>query len=310
MYHRLTSAVKLSNGITPFFESFVGLRQGYNLSPMLFIIFINDFTEIFDEKCCPVMTGNYNLNCLLYADDLLLLSETENGLKECIARLGHYTKVWKLSVNLKKTKIMVFNKLGRIFDLRIPFEGKVIEPCSRYDYLGTTFTPSGSFSLGRKTVYKKASRAMFSFLSEINLRAGTQPSTIQKLFRALVRPILLYNCEVWGAFLKSKNNTSFEKFQAILFDDKLHHELLHNRLCKHLLGVHSKVSNFAVRGELGCYPINICLYTRLLKFFFHLIEISQGNPLIENSLKECNILLEGRKTSWLSTISHLLQLMD
>ena len=77
--------------------------------------------------------------------------------------------------------------------------------------------------------------AMFSFLSEINLRAGAQPSTIQKLFRALVRPILLYNCEVWGAFLKSKSNTSFEKLQAILFDDKLHHELLHNRLCKHLL---------------------------------------------------------------------------
>ena len=47
-----------------------------------------------------------------------------------------------------------------------------------------------------------------------------------------------------------------------------------------------------------------------IEFFFHLIEISQDNPLIENSLKECNILLEDRKTSWLSTISHLLQLKD
>ena len=65
---------------------------------------------------------------------------------------------------------------------------------------------------------------------------------------------------------------------------------------KRLLGVHSKATNFAVKGELGCYPINTCLYTRLLN--------------IENSLKECNILLEARKTSWLSTISHLLQLID
>ena len=45
------------------------------------------------------MIGNYNLNCLLYADDSLLLSETKNGLKECIARLSHYAEVWKWSVN-------------------------------------------------------------------------------------------------------------------------------------------------------------------------------------------------------------------
>ena len=149
--------------------------------------------------------------------------------------------MWKLSVNLKKTKILVFDKLGRIFNLIMSFE-----PCSVGDYLGTTFTPSGSFSPGRKTLYKKASRAMFSFLNEINLRAGAQPST---MFEALVNPILIYNCEVWGSFLKPKSNTSFEKFQAKFFDDKLHHELLHNRLCKHLLGVHSKASNFAVRGN-------------------------------------------------------------
>ena len=155
---------------------------------------------------------------------------------------------------------MVSNKLRRIFNLRIPFEGKVIELCSRYNYLITTFTPSGSFSLCRKTLYKKASRTTFSFLTKINLRAGAQPSTIQKLFGALVKSILIYNCEVWGAFLKSKDNISFEKFPANLFDDKLHHALLHNRLCKHLLGVHSKASNFFVRGELGCHPINMCLY--------------------------------------------------
>ena len=110
-------------------------------------------------------------------------------------------------------------------------------------------------------------RTMFSFLSEINLRTGTQPSTIQKLFGAPVKPTLIYNCEEWGAFLKSKSNTSFEKFQTILFDDKFHHELLHNCLHKHLLGWHSKESNFAVRGELGCYPFDICLYTTLFKFF-------------------------------------------
>ena len=41
------------------------------------------------------------------------------------------------------------------------------------------------------------------------------------------------------------------------------------------------------------------MFVFVLKFIFHLLEISEGNPLIENSLKE-----------WLSIISHLLQLID
>ena len=37
--------------------------------------------------------GKYKLNCLLYVDDLPLLSETENGLNECISQRGYYGKV-------------------------------------------------------------------------------------------------------------------------------------------------------------------------------------------------------------------------
>ena len=121
---------------------------------------------------------------------------------------------------------------------------------------------------------------MFCFLSEMNLRLEAQPSTIKKSFGAPVKPILIYNCEVWGSFLKLKSNTSFEKFQANLYDDKLHHELPHNRLCKHLLGVHSKASNFAVRGELGCYPINVCIQDYSNSFSIFLKSLKAIHSLI------------------------------
>ena len=57
--------------------------------------------------CAPVKLGETNLNCLLYADDLVLLSESEAGLQKCPTKLKLYTKRWKLNINYKKSKIMV-----------------------------------------------------------------------------------------------------------------------------------------------------------------------------------------------------------
>lgn len=49
------------------------------ISPDLFKIFINDLPDVFDNDCYGVDVGTYHLNCLLYADDVILLSRSEAG---------------------------------------------------------------------------------------------------------------------------------------------------------------------------------------------------------------------------------------
>ena len=52
----------------------VGLKQGHNLSPILFNIFFDDVEEIFDTSCDPaVLTDELSINHLLYADDMASL---------------------------------------------------------------------------------------------------------------------------------------------------------------------------------------------------------------------------------------------
>ena len=51
---------------------------------------------------------------LLYADDIIIMLETEEGLKHGIFLLGNYCDRWKLTVNATKTKVMIFRKGGRI----------------------------------------------------------------------------------------------------------------------------------------------------------------------------------------------------
>ena len=51
---------------------------------------------------------------MLWADDIVIVSETREGLQRCLNNLSnYYCKEWKLEVNLKKTKTIIFNKTGK-----------------------------------------------------------------------------------------------------------------------------------------------------------------------------------------------------
>ena len=81
---------------------------------------------------------------------------------------------------------------------------------------------------------------------------------------------------------------------------------MHNKVCKMTLGVHSKASNLAVKGELGRFPLHIIIYKRIFKYFMRLISFS--NNTILSSALEANIHMDNMgKHSWFTTVKHLLQ---
>ena len=96
--------------ISPTFTATNGLKQGCCLSPLLSNIFQNDLHDIFDEQCDPIPIGSAILNSISWADDLILISESKEGLQRCLNLLFLYCKKWGLEVNADKTKTMVFSK--------------------------------------------------------------------------------------------------------------------------------------------------------------------------------------------------------
>ena len=116
--------------------------------------------------------------------------------------------------------------------------------------------------MAQKKLCNKATRSLYSFLSEINIYSGESVSTLPKLFDSLVSPIPLYNCEIWGFFLKSVGN-NYDKFVSRIFDERIAPENMHHKVCRMALGVHSKASNHAVKGELGRFPLHLIMYTRI-----------------------------------------------
>jgi hypothetical protein len=116
IYSKKQIFVKVSDGLLQPFYTSVSVKQGFVFSPILFDLFINNICNIFDKSCDPVQLNNVDINCLLWADDLLLISQTPSGLQKSIDKMKYFYDSMGLEVNIKKTKVMIMNKRGRTLD--------------------------------------------------------------------------------------------------------------------------------------------------------------------------------------------------
>ena len=125
-----------SHSLSNAFPSNVGVFQGDNLSPNLFNLYINGLIDDFDHSCSPVLLGQKHISCLLYADDLVLLSESQEGLQNCLNKTWGYCKSWGLEINYTKSKVMIFNKGSRLSNVKFYIDETELEIVRHYKYLG------------------------------------------------------------------------------------------------------------------------------------------------------------------------------
>jgi hypothetical protein len=119
------------------------------MSPTLFKVYINDLQNVFNAKeCDPVYAGNVSSGCLMYADDILILSQSANGLQKSLDNLNKYCKKWRLNVNIQKTKTMIFN--CKQSSHTFTFGEQVLQETNSVCYLGFMLTPSGKFRATQK----------------------------------------------------------------------------------------------------------------------------------------------------------------
>ena len=86
------------------------------------------------------------LNILLYADDIVLLSQSKKGLQNSLNALYDYCDCWKLQVNTDKSKVIVFNSNGKTFLDEFTYNDSCIETVSHYSYLGIVIKCNGNFN--------------------------------------------------------------------------------------------------------------------------------------------------------------------
>ena len=106
MYNCTRCAIKVNNTFTGWFKTSSGVRQGDTLSPTLFNIFINDLIEDLHNMHCGIETDDFSLSVLRYADDIVVISESEVNLQKMLDYLHIWCRKWRSRVNTNKSTIM------------------------------------------------------------------------------------------------------------------------------------------------------------------------------------------------------------
>ncbi len=310
MYSKSKACLKISNGLTEYVDTNIGVKQGCVISPTLFNLFLNDIPEIFDHELSdPVKLYEMVLKCLMYADDIALMSTSVRGLQHCLDKLNSYCKKWGLQINAKKTKVVVFNRAGRMLkNTKYFLEKDEIEITKETKYLGIIFNNNCTFHSAIENLKNKGMKAMFKlFKSFGNMTPKIETSL--HLFDAVVNPILLYNSDIWEPVVCNLDKLLETGTSKTHLYYKFPFEKLHMKWAKYILGVNSKSTNIAVTAELGRYLLIIEIVLNAVKYWFRVKNVKQDTLLYDCYQANIEIARSGNKC-WLSTIEKIANLSN
>ena len=168
-----------------------GVPQGSILGPLLFLIFINDLTEVLHFS-----------HMRLFADDTCLYISIDNRerTKELInidlKAIHDWSKRWLVDFSVPKTKTLIIsNKRDRDDNPRVEMNNSLIDEVQSHKHLGVILQQTLMWSSHIDEIYTKAMRRL-DVIQRIKFKVSR--NCLQRYYFSFVLPILEYADTLWS----------------------------------------------------------------------------------------------------------------
>ena len=144
-----------------------------------------------DEAQAGIKIARRNIDNLRYANDTILLTESEEELKSLLMKVKKEHEKAGLKLNIQKIKIMVSSPI-----ISWQIDGDIVEKVADFIFMGSKITTDGDCSHEIKRFLLLGRKVMTNLDSILKSRDITLPTKV-RLVKAMVFSVVMYWCESW-----------------------------------------------------------------------------------------------------------------
>lgn len=297
IYKLTRNQVRKDNEQSEDFVTKEGLRQGGVLSPLLFIIMMDDIIKELKGTVRQIQVGYRNMEAIgisecAFADDLVLFARSETELK-------HNLVVWKealekrnMRINMEKTKIMAVGSVEETIHIEI--DKVQLEQVKSYKYLGVQIQSDGGQEAEINERISAAAKVYFALNRNFIGRKQVSNKTKISVYKAIFRTVLIYGSESWVL-----TDTLKSRIQAV--------EMRYLRRVRNVNRM-DRMRNESIREQLEVEPVLKTIQRQQLRWFGHLCRMDEKRPVKRIwQAKTVGRRRRGRpKKTWENTIADIL----
>ena len=146
-----------------------------------------------DKFIGGVQLSNIRLQVLLFADDVVMVTERKEDMQKSLEVLKAAMKKWEIKMHLGKTKVMVVSRAGEGCSVTIDDEKK--KDVQSLKYSGSSISADGSCDEDIEQQIGVATRVIGAMRKEVLERRELKKEMKLRVYNAMVVPTLLYRCE-------------------------------------------------------------------------------------------------------------------